>query len=74
MGVCGIGSNEAIGEGKLRIGRWGGFLEMAEREGFEPSEPFWGFGGLANHCFRPLSHLSGRISVYENALSQSAQV
>jgi hypothetical protein len=32
--------------------------EMAERERFELSVGFNTYGGLANHCFRPLSHLS----------------
>jgi hypothetical protein len=31
---------------------------MAERERFELSVGFNTYGGLANHCFRPLSHLS----------------
>ena len=31
---------------------------MAEREGFEPSEEFNPFAGLANLWFKPLTHLS----------------
>ncbi len=34
-------------------------LKMAEREGFEPSiQGDAPYDGLANRCFRPLSHLS----------------
>lgn len=31
---------------------------MAERAGFEPAVRFDAYDGLANRCFRPLSHLS----------------
>jgi hypothetical protein len=31
---------------------------VAERAGFEPAVAFEGYDGLANRCFRPLSHLS----------------
>ncbi len=32
--------------------------KMADREGFEPSEPREELGGLAIHWFQPLTHLS----------------
>ena len=42
-----------------------GNFKMAEREGFEPSVPALDqYGGLANHCFQPLSHLSRGLSEY----------
>ncbi len=31
---------------------------MAERGGFEPPVPVSRYGGLANRCIKPLSHLS----------------
>jgi hypothetical protein len=31
---------------------------LAERGGFEPPVEFSPYDGLANRCFRPLSHLS----------------
>ena len=31
---------------------------VAEREGFEPSARYYPYGGLANHWFKPLTHLS----------------
>lgn len=31
---------------------------MADREGFEPSGRLTTPGGLANHCLKPLGHLS----------------
>ena len=34
---------------------------LAEREGFEPSIPFWGYTPLAGERFQPLSHLSIQI-------------
>ena len=34
---------------------------LAVREGFEPSVPFWGYGALAKRCFRPLSHLTNQV-------------
>ncbi len=33
---------------------------MAEREGFEPSDPF-GVGGFRIRCLQPLDHLSSYI-------------
>lgn len=33
-------------------------LPLAEREGFEPSVQSYPYGGLANHWFKPLTHLS----------------
>src|ERR1700722_7977751 len=34
---------------------------MAERRGFEPPVEVSPYDGLANRCFRPLSHLSARF-------------
>ena len=34
--------------------------ELAERRGFEPPVDLSTYDGLANRCFRPLSHLSAR--------------
>ena len=34
--------------------------QMAERGGFEPPVEVSPYDGLANRCFRPLSHLSVR--------------
>ena len=37
---------------------------MADREGFEPSVPGKGYGGLAIHWFKPLTHLPGETLLY----------
>ena len=42
--------------GSIRLGR------LAERAGFEPAVRCDTYDDLANRCFRPLSHLSGRVS------------
>ena len=50
-----------FGEGGLRLKsqqRVGVGKKVAERAGFEPAVAFEGYDGLANRCFRPLSHLS----------------
>ena len=50
----------------------GGVKKMAEREGFEPSVRYYPYDGLANRCFRPLSHLSA-VGYYNiHRLSENA--
>src|ERR1700690_4449400 len=39
---------------------------MAERGGFEPPVEVSPYDGLANSCFRPLSHLSGDETVFKS--------
>ena len=43
--------------GCSRYGIYESFRRLADREGFEPSEPREELGGLAIHWFKPLTHL-----------------
>src|SRR5437899_2208790 len=52
-------------------GLWQGFEStLAEREGFEPSEPRKGFNGFRDRPIQPLSHLSAGVS---NIMGDNAQ-
>ena len=42
---------------------------MAERGGFEPPVRYDPYDGLANRCFRPLSHLSAIIGYERNIIT-----
>jgi|WetSurMetagenome_2_1015567.scaffolds.fasta_scaffold120258_2 hypothetical protein len=41
----------------------GKFYDLAERQGFEPWDPFTGVNGFRDRPIRPLWHLSGQFSI-----------
>ena len=43
------------------------YFEVAESEGFEPSDPVTQIGSLANYWFQPLTHDSERGTGYSDA-------
>ena len=65
------GSHPLFSAATKRRPRGGGRLwfRLAERAGFEPAVRCYAYDGLANRCFRPLSHLSGETGV-TNRLDQ----
>jgi hypothetical protein len=46
---------------------------MAERGGFEPPVHLKAYDGLANRCFRPLSHLSVKVCGLTERLAHELQ-
>ena len=61
-GECGGCRRGPTGGDSRRLGDYSDG-KLAERGGFEPPVEVSPYDGLANRCFRPLSHLSARYRV-----------